>query len=52
MSAGDPGSKAVYAQLLAARLAEKPIVVWAYNDQIWARSDGQYCRIEAVDFAD
>ena len=49
LRSSDPGFKTVYAQLLGARLTQTPIRVWAYDDQLWPDSTGQFCRIDAID---
>jgi hypothetical protein len=49
LRSSDPGFKNVFAQIMSARLTQTPIRVWAYNDQLWPSSTGQFCRIDAVD---
>jgi len=49
LRASDPGFKNVYAQLMSARLTQTPIRIWAYDDQLWPLSTGQFCRIDAID---
>jgi hypothetical protein len=49
LRSSDPGFKNVFAQLMSARLTQTPIRVWAYNDQIWNGSTGQFCRMDAID---
>jgi len=48
----DPGFKNMYAVLLAARAADRPVQVWGYDDQVWTGSTGTYCRVDTIDFAD
>jgi hypothetical protein len=44
--------KNMYAVLLAARAADRSVVVYAHEDQLWSGSGTPSCRVEAVDFAD
>jgi hypothetical protein len=52
LRSSDPGFKNVFAQLMTARVTQTNISVWAYNDQLWPESTGQFCRIDALDFSD
>ena len=52
LRASDPGVKNMYAVLLAARTAGRPVLVYAHDDQLWSGSGSPSCRVEAVDFAD
>jgi hypothetical protein len=44
----DVGGKAVHAQLLAAFHAQTPLIVYAYDDQIWSGSGGRFCLVHGL----
>jgi hypothetical protein len=44
----DPGGKAIYSQLLAAKLSGQTVRIGARDDQRWSGSAGQYCRVDFV----
>jgi hypothetical protein len=44
----DVGAKTVYANLLAAYYTKTRLRIDGYDNQLWAGSTGQYCRIYAV----
>jgi hypothetical protein len=48
----DPGFTNMYAVLLAARAAGRPVQVVAYDNEIWNGSGSVFCRVDSIDFAD
>jgi hypothetical protein len=48
----DPGFKNMYAVLLAARAAGRPVQVSGYDNEIWNGSGSAFCRADSIDFAD
>lgn len=52
LRAADLGMKNMYAVLLSARATNRPILVYAHDDQLWGGSGSPSCRVEALDYAD
>ena len=52
LRSSDPGFKNMYALLLAARTAGRPVQVWGYDHEVWSGSTQTFCRADTVDFAD
>lgn len=48
----DPGFKNMYALLLAARTAGRPVQVWGYDNEIWSGSTSTFCRADSIDYSD
>jgi len=44
----EQNGKEIYAQLVAAQLAEKPMSMLVYDDQLWSGSASRFCRIYAI----
>jgi hypothetical protein len=47
----DPGAKNLVAQLLTAVAAQIPLIIWGYDDQLWAGTTTPTCRIYTVDYS-
>lgn len=52
LKSGDAGFKNMYALILTARATQRPLLVWASDNELWSGSSIPSCRIEAIDFAD
>lgn len=48
LSPADPGFKNVYAALLMAKASGMPVVVYAYDTQLWPGSGDKYCRVRTL----
>jgi len=48
LSPSDPGYQANFATLLAAKLAERAIKVYALDTVLWGGSTDHYCRVDMI----
>jgi len=52
LRASDPGFKNLFGVLLAARAADRAVLVSAHDNELWSGSGTPSCRVDAIDFAD
>jgi hypothetical protein len=48
LQGSDPGFKQTYANLLMAKAAQMNVIVYAYDNQIWAGSANAYCKVRSL----